>query len=255
MRVPTLHARLAPRGAGTPHPGRGRFQPRGPSGKGARPVVVLSWSPVVERPRGGDGYPPSSAGRRQDETTTGQQVAPRPSSGKGAAWRRRGIPKGRSVSGAMGLIGVSSPARKRNSDEWNPSANAPGFRSVANGASVASASCQWPRTTGRRGDKTTRNRPQWPLEPGDQTHVSPSSCRRAGGARRRAPRPRRGGRRASGGGGRDGPRGRGGVALRARHSPEIPGRLEAENRAARQPVSNPVRAGGKRRWPLESAGR
>ena len=38
-----------------------------------------------------------------------------------------GKPNGRSVSGAMGLIGVSWPARKRNSDELNPSANAPGF--------------------------------------------------------------------------------------------------------------------------------
>ena len=51
------------------------------------------------------------------------------------------IQKGRSVSGAIGLIGVSGPARKRNSDEWNPSANAPGFGCPAPGRRGACAGC------------------------------------------------------------------------------------------------------------------
>ena len=46
------------------------------------------------------------------------------------------------------------------------------FENVANGASVAG--CQWPRTTGRRGDRTTRNRP--PCSEGHRGRFL-SSCR------------------------------------------------------------------------------
>ena len=197
MRVPTLPARLAPRGAGTPHPGRGRFQPRGPSGKGARPVVVLSWSPVVERPHCGEGSPPSSAGRRQDETTTGQQVAPRPSSGKGAAGRRPENQKGRAL--AEPWDSSEFQGRRGNGTPMSgiPPLTLRGFEVLP---MVPVLPVPVANDQGRRGDRTTRNRPPRPSGRGERTPVSSSSCRparRRGSPGRLAPPcsgPARGGR-------------------------------------------------------------